>query len=197
MQLVPRYSGVEPVTFPGVGRCEAWHEGFKPWILDIPALQNIHTGTQKTVRWPGYAAKVTVLKEMGLFSQEPVQVDGVEIVPKHFLDALLYPKVKLEKGERDITCFRVELLGQKNGRPCRYKADMVDRYDEETGFTSMARTTAYTGAIAARMIAGGKLTPQDKPFVTPEQLISGSLFDHLIAELEDVNIRFEITSQFE
>ncbi len=28
LQLVPRYSGVEAVTFPGVGECEAWHEGF-------------------------------------------------------------------------------------------------------------------------------------------------------------------------
>ena len=42
-----------------------------------------------TCRWPGYAAKVTVLKEMGLLSQEPVDVDGVPVVPKKLLDALL------------------------------------------------------------------------------------------------------------
>jgi saccharopine dehydrogenase-like NADP-dependent oxidoreductase len=193
LQLVPRYSGVEAVTFPGVGECEAWHEGFKPWILDIPALKNIRVGTQKTVRWPGYAAKVTVLKEMGLLSQEPVLVDGVPVAPKRLLDALLYPKVKLEEGERDITCFRVELLGEKDGRSCAYKAEMVDRFDDDSGFTSMARTTAFTGAIVARMIASGKLKAGDKPFVTPEQVITGPLFDHLIADLKAVNIEFEIT----
>jgi saccharopine dehydrogenase-like NADP-dependent oxidoreductase len=193
LQLVPRYSGVEAVTFPGVGECEAWHEGFKPWILDIPALKNIRVGTQKTVRWPGYAAKITVLKEMGLLSQEPVLVDGVPVAPKRLLDALLYPKVKLEEGERDITCFRVELLGEKDGRSCTYKAEMVDWFDDDSGFTSMARTTAFTGAIVARMIASGKLKAGDKPFVTPEQVITGPLYDHLIADLKAVNIQFEIT----
>ncbi len=193
LQLVPRYSGVEAVTFPGVGECEAWHEGFKPWILDIPALKNIRVGTQKTVRWPGYAAKITVLKEMGLLSQEPVLVDGVPVVPKRFLDALLYPKVKLEEGEREITCFRVELWGEKDGLSCTYKAEMVDWFDDNSGLTSMARTTAFTGAIVARMIASGKLRAGDQPFVTPEQVITGPLYDHLIAELKEVNFQFEIT----
>ncbi len=92
LQPVPRYSGVEPVFFAGVGACEAWHEGFMPWLLELPALQGLRLGTQKTVRWPGYAAKVTVLKEMGLLSLEPVNVEGVAGAPKKLLDALLYPR---------------------------------------------------------------------------------------------------------
>jgi len=192
IEYVPRYSDPEPVTFPDVGQCEAWHEGFMPWLLDIPALNNIKLGTQKTVRWPGYAEKITILKELGLLSLEPVQVDGIPVIPKHLVDAVLYPKVKLEEGERDITCFRVELVGEKDGRPCRYKAEMVDRYDEATGFTSMAKTTAYTGAIVARMIAAGKLTAGDTPFVTPEKVITGSLLDHLLAELEAVSVKLDM-----
>jgi len=195
LRPVSRYSGVESVHFPGVGECEAWHEGFMPWLLQIPALQRLRLGTQKTVRWPGYAAKINVLREMGLLSLEPVQVDGVSVIPKHLLDAVLYPMVKLEDEERDITCFRVELLGEKDGRSCLYKAEMVDRYDEETRFTSMARTTAFTGAIVARMIAGGEIKPGDDPFVTPEQVITGTLFDRLIAELASENIQFAITLQ--
>jgi len=152
---VPRYSDAESVSFAGVGDCEAWHEGFKPWILDIPQLKNIRRGTQKTIRWPGYAEKITVLKELGLLSLEPVMVDGVDVVPKHLVDAVLYPSVKLEAGERDITCFRVELVGEMDGKACTYKAEMVDWLDETTGFTSMARTTAFPGAIVARMIAKG------------------------------------------
>ncbi|MCP4357295.1 MAG: hypothetical protein GY796_04670 [Chloroflexi bacterium] len=195
IEYVPRYSDAEPVTFPGVGQCEAWHEGFKPWILDIPALQNIKAGTQKTVRWPGYAEKITVLRELGLLSLQPVQVDGVPVVPKHLVDAVLYPKAKLEEGERDITCFRVILLGERDGKPCTYKAEMVDRYDEETGFTSMARTTAMTGTIVARMIAKGLLKAGDRPFVSPEKVIDGRLFDHLMAELEMANMHIEMTVQ--
>lgn len=192
-ELVPRYSGIEPVFFPGVGPCEAWHEGFKPWILDIPALKAIRLGTQKTVRWPGYAEKITVLKELGLLSLDPVQVGDVSVVPKQLVDAVLYPKVKLEEGERDIICFRVELIGEKEGRLCHYKAEMVDRYDETTGFTSMARTTAFTGAIVARMIAAGELKSGDSPFVTPEKVITGPLFDRLLEELQAVEVTLDIT----
>ncbi len=192
IEYVPRYSDSELVTFPGVGQCEAWHEGFMPWLLDIPALKNIKLGTQKTVRWPGYAEKVTVLKDLGLLSLEPVQIDGVSVIPKHLVDAVLYPKVKLEAGERDITCFRVTLLGEKDGKPCTYQAEMADRYDETTGFTSMARTTAITGAIVARMIGKGLLTAGEQSFVTPEKVIVGELFDHLMAELKVAGMQIEI-----
>ncbi len=193
IHYVPRYSEADPVTFPGVGQCEAWHEGFKPWILDIPALKNIKVGTQKTIRWPGYAEKITALKDLGLLSLEPVQVDGVSVIPKHLVDAVLYPHVKLEEGERDITCMRVTLVGEKDGQPCTYKAEMVDRYDEATGFTSMARTTAMTGAIVARMIGSGLLTAGETPFVSPEKIIVGDLFDHLVAELEAAGMSIEIS----
>jgi len=193
LKPVPRYSGVETVFFPGVDECEAWHEGFMPWLLDLDVFKGLKLGTQKTVRWPGYAAKVTVLKEMGLFSHEPVTVDGVQVAPKKVLDAVLYPHVKLQESERDITLFRVEVLGEKNGRPRQYKIEMVDRYDEELGFTSMARTTAFTGAIVARMVARGDIKATG--FLTPEKIITGKLFDRLVEDLTAVNIRFDITKQ--
>jgi lysine 6-dehydrogenase len=189
---VPRYSGVETVHFPGVGECEAYHEGFMPWLLELPALQNLRLGTQKTVRWPGYAAKVSVLKEMGLLSLEPIEVEGVQVKPKHVLDAILYPHVKLAEGEGEITAFRVDVTGKKQGRLHCYTAQMVDRYDEQTGMTSMARTTAYTGAIVARMVARGDL--QAKGIFPPEQLLTGQLFDKLIDELAAVGITFEVTA---
>jgi lysine 6-dehydrogenase len=192
LQPVPRYSGVEPVFFAGVGACEAWHEGFMPWLMELPALQGLRVGTQKTVRWPGYAAKVTVLKEMGLLSLEPVTVEGVSVAPKKLLDAVLYPRVRLEEGERDITVFRVEAVGEKEGRQRKYRSEMVDRYDE-LGFTSMARTTSFTGAIVARMIARGDL--QASGVFPPEQLLTGPLLDRLVAELAAAHIRFDLTEE--
>jgi lysine 6-dehydrogenase len=193
LKPVPRYSGVESVTFDGVGECEAWHEGFMPWLLDLQPLKNLRSGTQKTVRWPGYASKVTLLKEMGLLSQEPIQVDGVQVAPKAMLDALLYPRVKLEEGEKDITLLRVEALGETEGHRRYYKIEMVDRYDEQLGFTSMARTTAFTGAIVARMVAAGGIAAQG--MTVPEQVVVGPLFDELVDELAAADVHFEITDK--
>jgi lysine 6-dehydrogenase len=193
LKLVPRYSGVEMVSFPGVGECEAWHEGFMPWLMDLEALQGLRLGTQKTIRWPGYAAKATVLKELGLLSEGLVEVDGVRVAPKRVVDAVLYPRVRLEEGERDITLFRVEARGKKNGIPRRHKVEMVDRYDDTLGFTSMARTTAFTAAIVARMIARGEI--RAKGLLTPELIITGPLLDRLLHELAAVNVRFEETTE--
>jgi lysine 6-dehydrogenase len=193
LRTVPRYSGVEPTSYAGVGACEAWHENFMPWLLDLAALKGLKTGTQKTVRWPGYAAKVIALKELGLLSATPIDVDGVQVAPKKLVDAVLYPHVRLEEDERDITVFRVEIMGEKDGRPRRYKIDMVDRYDPVLGFTSMARTTAFTGAIVARMVARGDL--KARGWVTPERVITGALFDRLVRELADIGVLFEMTTE--
>lgn len=192
---VPRYSESEPAVFEGVGECEAWHEGFMPWLLEVEALKGLRSGTQKTVRWPGYADKVTVLRELGLLSEEPLDVDGVSVIPKHVVDAVLYPSVKMSPEDRDITAYRVTVIGEKDGRPATRTAEMIDRYDEATGFTSMARTTAFTAAIAARMAARGDLPRPGVPFVTPEQAIYGDCFDTLIGELDRMDVRFRISDK--
>jgi saccharopine dehydrogenase-like NADP-dependent oxidoreductase len=89
--------------------------------------------------------------------------------------------------------FRVEVIGEKDGRPRRYKIDMVDRYDTVNDFTSMARTTAFTGAIVARMVARGDLKATG--WQTPERLITGPLFDQLVQELAAVGVVFEMTTE--
>ncbi|MBX3001260.1 MAG: saccharopine dehydrogenase NADP-binding domain-containing protein [Caldilineaceae bacterium] len=188
LRPIARYSEAEMLTFDGIGEVEAWHEGFMPWLLELDALKGLRTGTQKTIRWPGYAQKVTVIKELGLLSHDPIEIDGVKIAPKHFLDTLLYPKVRMDEGERDITLFRVDVEGIKNGEPRRLRVDMVDRHDDRLGFTSMARTTATTGAIVARMVARGEISGSG--WQTPEKLITGVHFERLIDELARIDVRF-------
>ena len=163
-----------------------------PWLLNLPALKNLRAGTQKTIRWPGYAAKITVLKEMGLLSETPIDVNGTSVIPKDVLDKLLYPKVKLQDGEHDLTLFRVEVAGLKNGQPRTLRAEMVDKFDTATGFTSMARTTAFTGSIVAQMIGLGDLSP-DGGLIHPEQIITGPLFEQLINTLAESNVTIDFS----
>jgi saccharopine dehydrogenase-like NADP-dependent oxidoreductase len=188
LKPAPRYSGVERVNFAGVGECEAWHEGFMPCLLELDALKHLKVGTQKTVRWPGYAEKATLLRDLGLLSTQPVPIDGAQVTPKHVVDAVLYEHVRLAEGERDITTFRVEAVGRKKGEPRRYTIEMVDRYDTLTGFTSMARVTAFTGAIVARMVGRGEIDAVG--VTTPEQVITGKRLQRLVKELAAENVRF-------
>lgn len=92
------------------------------------------------MRWPGYAAKVSVLWELGLLADAPVLVDGAPVVPKRLLDAVLYPRVRLDPDEVDLALVRVEVLGTRRGEPWHARAETIDRRAD--GFTAMARTPA-------------------------------------------------------
>ncbi len=187
-RVVARYSAVEPTEFEGLGMLESWHEGMMPWLLDMPEFAAITEGSQKTIRWPGYGEKITMLKTLGFLSATPIEIGGTAIAPKTFLDTLLYPEVRLREDESDITLFRVDLIGTRNGARAHYRVDMVDHMDRVLGFTSMARTTAFTGAIAARMIARGDISAVG--LYTSEALIEGPLYDRMIEELAAEDIRF-------
>ena len=140
------------------------------------------------MRWPGYAAKVTVLNEMGLLSDELIDVDGVKIAPKKVLDTLLYPHVQMQEGDRDITTFRVEASGEQAGKRKTYKVELVDHFDEKLRFTSMARVTASRARSSPRMVARSEL--RGAGLVTPEKLITGAAFTRLQRELAAVGVQF-------
>ncbi len=190
---VPRYSGMEAVHFEGIGEVEAFHESFMPWLLELPVFKSLREGSQKTLRWPGYAQKIGVLRDLGLLGREPVELNGARVVPRDFLNALLAPRVRMTRTERDLTLFRVEATGEKNGRPRRYRVVMADRYDKKLKMTSMARVTAFTAAIVARMAARGDIRAAG--LLPPEQVVAGALFDRLLAELAKHGIRFELTTE--
>ena len=97
------------------------------------------------------------------------------------------------RRERDLTLFRVEATGEKDGRRRRYRAEMVDRYDRGLQMTSMARVTAFTAAIVARMIGRGEIVARG--LFPSEQLIAGPLFQQLLTELAEQQICFELTTE--
>ena len=49
--------------------------------------------------------------------------------------------------------------GEKDGRPAEVVVDVLDCYDEATGFTAMERTTGWDGSIKAILNAQG-VTPR-------------------------------------
>jgi lysine 6-dehydrogenase len=132
---------------------------------------------------------VTLLRELGLLGETPVVVDGASVVPKRFLDALLYPRVRLEPGERDLALLRVDAVGARGGQPWRARAEMVDRSSD--GFTAMARTTGFTASVVARLIARGEI--RARGLQRPEAVVAGAAVDRLLEALaiHDLRVRFE------
>jgi lysine 6-dehydrogenase len=154
---VPSMDELEEVEFPPpVGRLEAFTTSggvsTMPWTFEgkLRTLQN------KTVRYPGQYAKLRAFHELGLFGTEPVRAGEVEVVPRELFHALFAPLVNFA-GDKDVVVLRIRATGRKDGEPAEAVVELMDFYDEETGFTAMERTTGWSAAIVAGMMARGQM----------------------------------------
>ncbi|MEN8006663.1 MAG: saccharopine dehydrogenase C-terminal domain-containing protein [Candidatus Krumholzibacteriota bacterium] len=148
----PALSDPELIDFPELGTLEAFNtDGLRTLArtIDAPNMK------EKTLRYPGHIEKMAVLRESGFFSAEEIEVGGHKVRPLDVTARLLFPMWKLEEGEGDITVMQIQVEGVRNNQRLRYVYDLVDRYDHDTGVTSMARTTGYTATMALRMVAEG------------------------------------------
>ncbi len=151
-QLVvrPALSDPDLVNFPGIGTLEAFNtDGLRTLLTTLP----IPHMKEKTLRYPGHIEKMRILRESGFFDKKPIKIDGHSIRPLDFTARLLFPLWELKEGEEDLTVMRVTVEGKKEGQHWRIQYDLFDRYDRGQQVTSMARTTGYTAAMVARMVA--------------------------------------------
>ncbi len=150
----------ETVDFPEpIGRMEAFVAGggtsTMPWTYE----GRLKTLWNKTLRWPGHFAEWRAYMNAGLLETEPVEVGGVKVSPREVLHTLLDPKLRAKPGEPDLVIVRVQAVGKKDGRLAQAVVELIDRYDEATGFTAMQRTTGWDGSIKAILNARG-VTPR-------------------------------------
>jgi lysine 6-dehydrogenase len=184
--IKPALSEPELLDFPGVGTLEAFNsDGLRTLArtLTIPQMK------EKTMRYPGHIEKISVLRDLGLFSTEPLTVAGQTIRPLDLTSALLFPKWKLAAGEIDLTVMKVRVTGLKDGLKTCHEFDLLDRADEVNGIHSMARTTGYTATGVARLLAAGKC--RRTGLVVPEYLgQDGEFCRALLADLAERGVNY-------
>ncbi len=187
-----RYSLGEDPSFQGIDRpLECFYDGFPETLHLVKKFEGVQRCTEMTVRYEGYCEKVNFLEECGLLSREPIEYQGGELIPFTAFSKIIHPKVRLEEGERDITVLRVKVQGEKDGRETLYTYDMVDHYDDEERVTSMAKTTSYTAAIVARMMARGDF--DETGYMAPVRVIRGEKMDELLAALDARGVKITKT----
>lgn len=193
---VDRYTVSGPVEFEGVDlRMEAYYEDFPETLHGVEKFYQVKRCTESTVRYAGYCEKVNFLAGCGLLSRKPISYEGKEIVPFDVFNEIIYPYVRLEEGERDLTVQRVRVSGTKDGAPETHFFEMVDFYDDEKGITSMAKTTSYTAAIVARMLGNKRI--DRKGIAPPAHVIRGDLIRELLDDLAErgVIIKHSVTTK--
>ena len=186
---------VEPLT-----ECETFH------IRGFPALEAFHTsgGTstlpetfagkvgecfEKTLRCRGHLALIRGLYDLGLFSQKKTLVGGREVVPRDLIAHLF--EERFAGSAPDVTIMRVEAHEKQSAgmrKPRVLSFTLVDRYDAETGMTSMMRTTAWPAAVIVQMLASGQIAKRGA--IRQELDVPAETFLNAM-EARGVNIKYE------
>jgi len=177
------FSTVESYEFPApIGRLEGFcTDGLASLVYTMKGMKTLD---EITLRWPGHAEKMGLLMESGFFSKEKVRAGDVEASPLEVSWAVLGRKLS-EGDPRDMTVMRVIAKGRKGS----VVYDMVDRYDEKNGVSSMGKTTGYTASIVTQMLGSGEV--KGRGTVPPEVAVQGKRVEHLLAELNRRGVRIK------
>lgn len=174
---LPPFSDHRPLFVPELRKFSKKFEGcvesfitagasIAPWTFRDIGVQNF---VEKTIRWPGF-------------------VDFVKNIPPDKFIEKISPHIQIPVTAEnpDLVWMRVEASGYNGGGFHKKSYSLLDLYDPETGLTAMERTTGFTTAIIARMIANSQ---SNNGVHTPETAFSKKQLKLL---WEEVNKCFEI-----
>ena len=177
---VKALSEIEPVDFDApLGKLEAFHTAGGLSTMAFRYEGKVPAMEYKTLRYPGHAALMADIRELGLLDLEPVDVKGTKVVPRDAFIATVGPKLTKPQG-RDLVALRVVVRGTKGGKPASKTFELVDRYDDRHHISAMMRTTGYSLSITGQMQVRGEITP---PGVhTPDECVPGRAYIEALRE---------------
>lgn len=158
----------EPVRFEQLGELEAFHTAGGLSTMAFRYEGKIPAMEYKTLRYPGHAAIMESIRDLGLLDTTPVDVKGMKVIPRDEFIAVVQPKLTKPKG-RDLVALRVVVSGSNNGTKATKSFELVDRYDEQHGVSAMMRTTGYSLSITGLMQARSQITPPG--VYTPDECV--------------------------
>ncbi|MDQ2666020.1 MAG: saccharopine dehydrogenase NADP-binding domain-containing protein [Gemmatimonadota bacterium] len=159
-ERVTALSELETIHFPEpVGDLEAFHTAGGLSTMAFRYEGKIPSMEYKTLRYPGHAAIMATIRELGLFDLEPVDVKGTKVVPRDVFVSVVGPRLA-KPDSHDLLALRVTVTGTKDGKPARRQFDLVDYFDEAIGVSAMMRTTGYSLSITGQMQARGEVSPR-------------------------------------
>jgi len=180
----PPLSEVEFIEFDDVGTLEAFNtDGLRTLLKTMP----IPNMKEKTLRYPGHARIMTVLRDTGFFDENAIEVNGSPVRPIDVTSKLLFPKWALTKDEEEFTVMRILIEGKENNTDRKYSYFLFDRFERNSGTSSMARTTGYTCTAVARLVLENHFTA--KGICPPEDIgATEGCFEKILKHLEKRNI---------
>ncbi len=160
----PAVSEVEKMLIPEVGELEAFlTDGLRTMLK---TLKGVDLMEEKTLRWPGHAEKIELLKTLGYLDKNTLSLNGSSVSPADVTAKLF--RERLKGDSKDMVVLKVIAKGRSSLDNVEIEYVMVDRYDESTGFSAVARTTAFVASGILKLITEGAIPG---PGVIPPEII--------------------------
>ncbi len=187
--VLPALSEVELVDFDGVGTLEAFNTDGLRTLLRTARTPEL---AEKTLRYPGHADRMRMLRDSGFFDAAAIDVAGTPVRPLDVTARLLFEAWRFEPGEADLTVMRIEVDGTEAGEPVRHTWELLDRYDDATATLSMARTTGYTCTAVVRLLERGLYR---RPGVSPPEYVGAQpgCFEFVVERLAERGVAWRHT----
>ena len=165
---------LEELSFENFPPLEAFQTSGGTSTLPDSFLGKVKELDYKTIRYAGHCDKFKTMIDLGLCSSADMVVDFQKINPRKVFGDLL--QKHLPADGPDYVLVRLDFVGTKDGTVKKLRYDIVDKFDEATGLSSMMRTTAFPASIIAQMMARGDVlergaTPQEKA-IDPEKFVA-------------------------
>ena len=146
-------TGFEEVEWDEWGPLEAFHTAGGSSSLPRLFEGRVRHLDYKTLRYPGHGRIFRAMRELGLFSEEPIEAGGATVAPRAvLLDRLMSA---LPSGAPDVVLLRAWATAERGGGRAAAGYQVVDRHDGT--FSAMARTTAFPATALAHLLATGTI----------------------------------------
>ncbi len=169
----------ETLTFPPpFNRMEAFVTSGGTSTLPLTYQGKIRELNYKTIRYLNHGQIMKALIDLGFTDESKIMVDGQEVIPRDLFETLL--KARFKQRTEDVVLLKVIVTGKKNGQTVEEAYEVIDYYNKDQEMTALMRTTGFSLAITAGMIAERSI--QKYGVLTQEESIPTDLYLEKLAE---------------
>lgn len=105
----------------------------------------------KSIHYRGYCQQAKLMRDAGLFSMEPVEVNSSPVVPRDFFAKLISQRAL--DSEPDAVLARVMVIGSTKEGDKEIVWECIDYMDQANQISAIAKLKAFPTSIVAQMLA--------------------------------------------
>ncbi|MFN3821178.1 MAG: saccharopine dehydrogenase family protein, partial [bacterium] len=167
------------------GTLEACHTSGGSSTLPVTYLGKVKTLNYKTLRYPGHFRRIKLLKDLGFFDEELIDVGTIKLSPQKFTEKILLKR--LGWAEQDLVVVKVNVTGMKDGTPIERTGFLYYEAEKNHKFSAMAQTTGFSTAIVVQLLIDHSIKERGTLF-QERHIPSARFFDEL--EKRDIRIKW-------